>query len=115
LIGVISPDGNHLAIARSPENPIEIHSLTGQFIQKIPAPPLGRVMSLDWAPDQNGFFVTRKVEGGSEILHVDLQGHVESLHRCLGQVCAAFPSSDGRHLAYIDRKQTMNMWMMENF
>ncbi len=115
VIGAVSPDGSQLAITRSPESPIEIHSLTGQLIKKISAPPLGRVIYVVWAADQKGFFVTRKVEGGTEILHVDTQGHLDSVHKCLGQVCGAVPSSDGHHLAYIDRKQTMNMWMMENF
>ncbi len=115
LICRVSPDGTRLAMARSPESPIEIHSLGGQLIQEISASPQGKMTAIGWAPDQKGLFLTRKVEGGSEVVHVDLQGHVKSLHKCLGQVCFGLPSPDGRHLAYIDRKQTMNMWMMENF
>jgi hypothetical protein len=73
------------------------------------------MISIAWAADQKGLFVTRKAEGGAEVLHVDLQARVKPLHKCIGPICGSIPSPDGRHLALFDRKQTMNMWMMENF
>jgi len=115
LVCEISPDGTRLAIARSPESSIEVHSLKGELIQKIPSSSFGKLILLAWAADQKGLFVSRKAEGGAEVSHVDLQGHVALLHRCIGAICGATPSPDGRHLAFFDRKQTMNMWMMENF
>jgi len=71
---------------------------------------------LFWSADQKGFFVTRKGQGGSELLYLDLQGRATSLRKCIGdETCFGLPSPDGRHLAIIDRNQSNNMWMMENF
>ena len=113
---VVSPDGTRLAVARSPESPIEIHSLHGQLIHKIPSQSVAEFLNLVWSADQKGFFVTRKGQSGNELLHLDLEGNVTSLRKCIGsETCWSFPSPDGRHLAIIDRNQSTNMWMMENF
>ena len=112
----ISPDGTRLAIARSPEGSVEIHSLRGQLIRKISFRTPGKLIGMSWAPDQKGLFLTTRAPGGTELLHLDLQGNAKSLRRCLGvNACFASPSPDGLHLAILDRRQTMNMWMMENF
>ena len=118
---VLSPDGTRLAIKRGPESPIEIHSLHGQLIHKIPSQSAGQLFDLSWSADQKGFFVTRTTPGGNERLHLDFQGKATSLRKCgggtvgLGGGCGGFPSPDGRHLAIIDRDQSNNMWLMENF
>ena len=116
---VISPDGTRLAIARNPGSPIEIRSLHGQIIRKIPSPSLGELDWLNWSADQNGFFVTRKSESGNELLYLDFQGKASSLRKCvggsLGGGCEGLPSPDGRHLAIVDIDLSNNMWMMENF
>lgn len=71
---------------------------------------------LVWSVDQKGLFVTRKAQNGNELLHLDFQGNVTSLRRCIGgETCFGFPSPDGRHLAIGDRNQSNNMWMMESF
>jgi serine/threonine protein kinase len=116
LICVISPDGSLLALARSAQGPVEIYSLNGQLIRQIPMHTSGKLLMLNWATDQNGFFLTTRAPGGTELLYVDLQGKAASLRKCLGtNACFAFPSRDGHHLAILDHKQAMNMWMMENF
>jgi len=113
---VISPDGTRLAVARSPESPIEIRSLHGQLMHKIPSQSVGELIGLSWSADQKGFFVTRKGQRGNELLYLDLQGKATSLRNCIGgETCFGLPSPDGRHLAIIDRNQSNNMWMMENF
>jgi hypothetical protein len=113
---VISPDGTRLAIARSPESPIEIHSLHGQLIHKIPYQSAGIWIWLAWAANQKGLFVTRKAQNGNELLYLDLRGNVTSLRKCIGsETCWGLPSPNGRHLAVVDRNQSNNMWMMENF
>ena len=114
LLCRLSPDGTRLAIARSPEGPIEIRALRGRLIRTIPAPPLGRVTLLAWTADGKGIFVTRRAHAGSELLHLNLQGRLQSLRLCVGG-CFATPSPDGRHLAIFDNQQSRNMWMMENF
>jgi serine/threonine protein kinase len=115
LICALSADGTRLALARSPESPVEIYSLRGQLIQKVSSGSLGRVFGVTWAADQKGLFLLRKVEDGNELLHMDLKGHLQSLRKCLGWACFGFPSPDGRHLAVVENNQSMNMWMMENF
>jgi eukaryotic-like serine/threonine-protein kinase len=115
-IGVISPDGTRLAITRNPEGPIEIRSLHGQLIRKIPSQSFGIVTWLTWSTDQKGLFVSRAGQKGDELLYLDFQGNATSLRKCVGSdTCQGFPSPDGRHLAVSDRAQSNNMWMMENF
>jgi len=115
LICAISPDGNRLAFARSPESPIEIYTLSDQKIRKVTSQSFGQLAGLVWAPDQSGFFITRKAEDGTEMLHLDFQWHLGSLRKCFGWGCFPVPSPDGRHLAIIDNTESTNMWMMENF
>jgi hypothetical protein len=101
---------------RSPESPIEIRSLHGQLLHKLPSQSVGELTRLTWSADQEGLFVNRKAPNGSELLHLDFEGNVTSLRKCVdAQACSSYPSPDGRHLAIIDRNQSSNMWMMENF
>ena len=111
----ISPDGSLLAIARSPESPIEFRSLRGRLIHKIPLRSLG-IVSFEWAMDQKGLFITRRAPRGNELLYLDLEGKASSLRQCYtSESCYALPSPDGRYLAIIDSSQSKNMWMIENF
>ena len=113
---ILSPDGTRLAMVRSPESPIEIRSLHGQLLHKIPSQSVGELTRLTWSADQEGLFVNRKAPNGIELLHLDFEGNVTSLRKCVdAQACSSYPSPDGRHLAIIDRNQNFNMWMMENF
>jgi eukaryotic-like serine/threonine-protein kinase len=118
----ISPDGARLAMARSPESPLEIRSLHGQLIRKVPSRSVGKLIWLNWSADQKGLFATREGQSGNELLYLDLQGKATFLRKCgdsggnlSGGQCEALPSPDGRHLAILDRDQSNNMWMMENF
>lgn len=116
LVCVISPDGTLLALTRSPLSPVEIRSLNGQLIRKVPFHPSSKVLWINWAADQKGLFLTTRAPGGTELLHIDLRGNATSLRKCLGvNACLANPSPDGRHLAILDHKQATNIWMMENF
>jgi hypothetical protein len=116
---VVSPDGTRLVMARSSESPIEIRSLHGELIRKIPS--VGRLTWLSWSADQKGFFATTKGQSGHELLYLDIQGKATSLRKCgggtggLGGGCGGSPSPDGRHLAIDDKNQSNNIWMMENF
>ncbi len=73
LICAVSPDGTSLAIARSPESPIRIHTLSGQLLHTIPLRMPLKKIGLSWAADRKNFFVTRRAPGGTELLHLDLQ------------------------------------------
>lgn len=115
LLCALSPDGTRLALARSPESSIEVYSLRGQLIRKVPSRSSGKLIGLVWSPDQNGVFLTRKSEKGTELLHLDFKGNLQSLRNCIGWACFPFPSPDGRHLAVLENNQSTNIWMMENF
>jgi serine/threonine protein kinase len=115
LLFQISPDGTQLAIARSSLGPIEIHSLTGQPTFSIPATGLNRMVMLHWAADGKGFFVSRHVLDGYEIIYVDLSGRTHSFWTCRAGWCQSKPSPDGRHIAIYDVEKSTNIWMMENF
>ena len=115
LLWDISLDGTRLAAARGPEGPIQVRSLRGQPTQVIRAKGLNNMWRLKWAADGRGLFVSNREKGGTEILHVDLQGNAKLLWKCSGDRCVGRPSPDGRHLAIYDWKQSANMWMMENF
>jgi len=117
-ICIISPDGNRLAVSRGPESPLEIRSLHGQLIRKIPSQSVRVLHWLTWSADQKGFFATRSVQNVNELLYLDFQGKTTSLRKCGsngGGGCESLPSPDGWHLAIIDTEQSNNMWMMENF
>jgi len=116
---VISPDGTRLAMVPGPESPIEIRSLRGQLIRKIPSQSVRHLIGLNWTADQKGFFATRQAAPGvRELLYLDFRGKATLLRKCGsndGGGCESLPSPDGRHLAIIDTDQNNNVWMMENF
>src|SRR5262249_27125954 len=73
MVCLISPDGDRLAILRSPASPVEIYTLHGHLLSKIPSHSLAKLISLAWSADQRGLFLTRKAEGGgTELLYTDL-------------------------------------------
>ena len=111
LLCDISPDGTRLAIARSADGPLEIHSLHGQPTHTIPNSEIGKISLIKWAADSKGLFVSK----GNEIVHVDLKGGTYGLWKSTGPVAFGRPSPDGRHIAIFDSQQSQNMWMMENF
>ena len=115
LLCVLSPDGTRLAFARSPNGPIEIHSLRRQPTFVIHAKGLDKLWNIQWAADGKALLVANKVQDGTELLHVDLQGKTTRLWKSIGPRCYGIPSPDGRHLAVYDWKRSSNMWLMENF
>lgn len=117
ILCAISPDGTRLAITRSPEGPIEIHSLTGGPTTTVRVQGSRKFFLLDWAAAQNGFFLESHTEDTAELLHVDLQGNTSTLwkRRGSGARAAGIPSPDGKHIAIYDTQRPANMWMMENF
>jgi DNA-binding winged helix-turn-helix (wHTH) protein/Tol biopolymer transport system component len=114
LLCNISPDGSQLAVVRSEDGPIEIHSLRGQPTFVIPAKRLRRPREIMWTADGKGFFVSNATEHSREIVHVDLRGNVDTLWTCSNR-CSGWPSPDGRHLGIYNQSVSANMWMMENF
>ena len=115
LLCILSPDGTRLAFARSPDGPIEIRSLRRQPPIVIRAKGLDKLWNIHWAADSKALLVAKKIQDGTELLHVDLQGKTTRLWKSIGPRCFGIPSPDGRHLAVYDWKRSSNMWLMENF
>lgn len=111
----ISPDGTRLAVLRSPDGPIEIHSLRGQPTQIIRGKGSSNQSGVGWAADGKGLLIVRPAKDGYELQHVDLQGKTTVLWKSNNWDGYVVPSPDGRHLAIMDRTRTSNMWIMENF
>jgi Tol biopolymer transport system component len=69
-----------------------------------------------WSADGKGLFVTHGVKGGSELVHMDLQGNMKALWKNNGGYYPwGLQSPDGRHLAIQGSVFSSNMWIMENF
>jgi len=113
----ISPDGTHIAATRTSAGPIYILSLGGQVLQQIQVKGWSNLLSLIWAADGKGLFVTAGIRNGRKILHVDLQGNAHILWENTGGSgeTLAHPSPDGHYLAFDGWTTSGNMWMMENF
>lgn len=48
-----------------------------------------QMVGFRWAATSRGFFVTRRVPGGTELVYMDMQGHIASIHNCPGISCVA--------------------------
>ena len=115
LICSLSPDGQHLAIARKPEGALEIYSLNGKLEKVIERRDSSRLWLVTWAPGGDGFFVTRFTTEGSQFSFMDRMGNMTSLRKCSSGACGGVASPDGKRLAYSDPIPDNNIWMMENF
>ena len=113
----LSPDGTRVAVTRSLAGPIYILSLGGQVLQQVQVKGWSNLQFLNWAADGKGLFVSAGVRNGKELLHVDLQGNAHALWEDSGGSAGteAFPSPDGRHLAFHGWVRNRNIWTLENF
>jgi Tol biopolymer transport system component len=113
----LSPDGSRVAATRTAAGPIYILSLDGQELEHVQVKGWSNLLSLFWAADGKGLFVTAGIRNGREVLHVDLQGNAHALWEDTGGSAETLtrPSPDGRHLAINGWVTNGNMWMMENF
>jgi hypothetical protein len=116
LICDLSPDGSHLAVARSPTGPIEIYGLHDHRMHRISTSGLSPLRHIAWTADGKGLLVSAHKQNTSDLLHLDLQGRPDVIWKCTGPwVCWANPSPDGRHVAIYEAKQNANIFMMEDF
>jgi hypothetical protein len=112
----LSTDGSRIAATRNPEGPIHILSLRGQPAQKIDVKGRKGILSLAWATDGKGLYVSSEAQGGAELLYVNFQGDSQALWKNrAGNFTAGFPSPDRRHLAIMGLAFDGNIWMTENF
>jgi Tol biopolymer transport system component len=112
----MSPDGTRIAWIKVREGPVHILSLRGQPSQEIKVKGWSNLVDVEWAANGKALLITNGVQGGSVMLHVDLQGNAPVLwQQHGGKATWGRPSPDGRHLAMLGWTVDGNLWMMENF
>jgi eukaryotic-like serine/threonine-protein kinase len=112
----LSPDGTHIAVLKRSDGRIHILSTTGRETQDIVVKGWNSLMTLNWAADGKGLFVSSRREDSSVLLHVDMQGNPKIIWEQKGWIgTRGVPSPDGRHIAILAFKLNNNVWMMENF
>jgi Tol biopolymer transport system component len=116
----LSPDGSRVAIVMSQERRIRILSLQGEPSHDvaIPARPLDP-RAFYWSSDGAGWYISSTPptgSAGSDLLHVDLEGHVKVVwHHNVPEWTSGIPSPDGRHLALTHATIVSNVWMLKDF
>jgi serine/threonine protein kinase len=115
----LSPDGTTLAatLLGGTDRQIHLISLTGQAPRTITLKDWENLLTLDWAADSKGFFISCNPAGDlSTLLYVDLAGNAHSLWQVKNYQSAwAIPSHDGKYVAISAPTMECNVWMVENF
>jgi eukaryotic-like serine/threonine-protein kinase len=115
----LSPDGTMLAavVSGGTDRQIQLISLAGQAPRTITLKDWDNLLSLDWAADGKGFFISSNRSGHlSTLLYVDLAGNTHSLWQAKTyQSTWAIPSHDGKYVAISAPTTECNVWMVENF
>jgi hypothetical protein len=123
----VSPDGSRIAILKQSETTITLLSLIDNSSRQISVGAWPKLYSLDWNAGGDGLFVSALANGGSALLHLDLNGDAQKLWYVQGGIRRpgdlflptlaprAVPSPDGRHLAIQSQAVSANIWLLENF
>jgi serine/threonine protein kinase len=115
----LSPDGTFVAAITfsNDDNRIRLLSLSGQPNREITVKGWNSFTSLDWAADEQGFFVSSNPTGRlSTLLYVDLMGNAHALWQVKNfQATWAIASHNGKYVAISAPTVDSNVWMVENF
>ena len=115
----LSPDGTSFALVTfgPADNRIRLLSISGQPTREITVKNWSGLMSVDWASDSKGLFVTSNPTGwSSSILYVDLAGNAHELWRVKSPMQIwTIPSHNGKYVAISAPTIGSNVWMAENF
>jgi eukaryotic-like serine/threonine-protein kinase len=123
----VSPDGSRIAILKLSEATITLLSLIDSSSRHISVRAWPKLYSLDWNAGGDGLFVSALANGGSALLHLDLNGDAQKLWYVQGGIRRpgdlflpslaphAVSSPDGRHLAIQSQAVSANIWLLENF
>jgi eukaryotic-like serine/threonine-protein kinase len=115
----LSPDGTTVAMMEVGGTNRQIHliSLTGQAARTVTVKDWDNLISLDWAADGKGFFISSNPNGHlSILLYVDLAGNAHSLWQVQNyQATWGVPSHNGKYLAISAPSNECNAWTVENF
>jgi hypothetical protein len=115
----LSPDGTVLAATEIGvnQNRIRLVSLSGLPARDITVKDWNNFMSVDWAADGKGLFVSSNPTGRvSTLLYVDLAGNATPLWQVKNFYATwAIPSHNGKYVAIPAPTTECNIWMLENF
>jgi serine/threonine protein kinase len=115
----LSPDGTLIAAVQigATQNQIRLISLTGQPARELTVKNWNNFMSLDWAADGKGFFISSNPTGRLDtVLYVDLTGNATPLWQVKNfQAAWTIPSHNGKYVAIPAPTTECNVWMVENF
>ncbi len=115
----LSPDGTAIAAVQvgANQHQIRLVSLTGQPARVISVKDWNNFMSLDWAADGKGFFISSNPTGRLDtVLYVDMAGKATPLWQVKNfQAAWVIPSHNGKYVAMPAPTTECNVWMVENF
>jgi Tol biopolymer transport system component len=115
----LSPDGTLIAAVQigATQHQVRLVSLAGQPAREITVKNWNNFMSLDWAADGKGFFISSNPTGRLDtVLYVDLAGNATPLWQVKNSQAAwAIPSHNGKYVAIPAPTTECNVWMVENF
>jgi Tol biopolymer transport system component len=115
----LSPDGTRIAAVQvgATQHQIRLISLTGEPAREITVKDWNNFMSVDWAADGKGFFISSNPTGRLDtVLYVDLIGNATPLWQVKNfQAAWSIPSHNGKYVAIPAPTTECNVWMVENF
>jgi eukaryotic-like serine/threonine-protein kinase len=114
----MSPEGSQVAISKVDWNAVQVRfiPLHGQGIRTVPLDDYTNINSLLWAADSRSVFLGAFKAGFTHLLHLDLNGKVQSIwQQPFDFDLRGIASPDGRHLASGGLSGDANVWMIENF
>jgi Tol biopolymer transport system component len=115
----LSPDGTLIAAVEvnAIKQQIRLVLLTGQPAREITVKDWNNFMSVDWAADGKGLFISSNPTGRlATLLYVDLAGNATPLWQVKNfQAAWAIPSHNGKYVAIPAPTTECNVWMVENF
>ena len=115
----LSPDGTLIAATEigASRHQIRLLSLSGQPAREITVKGWNNFMSVDWAADGKGLFVSSNPTGRvSTLLYVDMAGNATPLWQVKNfQATWAIPSHNGKYVAIPAPTTECNVWTIETF
>jgi Tol biopolymer transport system component len=116
----LSPDGAHLALLDLDKQGARILVIAvadGSRKQVLLEPGAGRPISISWAADGQGFFLSTAQTTSIDLLHVTMNGEFRTLWRNdHGQpVINPIQSPDGKYLAFKSYSFDSNVWLIDDF
>jgi DNA-binding winged helix-turn-helix (wHTH) protein/Tol biopolymer transport system component len=113
----LSPDGTMLAVADTTGagSLISLISLTDAPDREIKLSGVSNVDTLEWAPDQKGFFLAWHFAESSALMYADLNGNTRTLWKDKGAVTGGIVSPNGRYIALLRVVTRSNVWLLRGF